>query len=89
MSLRRQQAAALPESQSPVNRQSKRLKPHPLFLLHMQAQKKKLSKRKRRNKISRSAERDHRCRWTTPPFKKKADENFIEGGRKLIFAKTV
>jgi len=48
MSLRRQQAAALPESQSPVNRQSKRLKPHPLFLLHMQAQKKKLSKRKRR-----------------------------------------
>ena len=48
MSLRRQQAAALPESQSPVNSQNKRLKPYPLFLLHMQAQKKKLSKRKRR-----------------------------------------
>ena len=30
----------------------------PLFLLHMQAQKKKLSKRKRRYEISRSAERD-------------------------------
>ena len=31
---------------------------YPLFLLHIQAQKKKLSKRKRRNKLSRSAERD-------------------------------
>ncbi|HBO66039.1 MAG TPA: hypothetical protein DD628_05090 [Clostridiales bacterium] len=31
---------------------------YPLFLLHMRAQKKKLSKRKRRKKISRSAERD-------------------------------
>ena len=30
---------------------------YPLFLLHIQAQKKKLSKRKRRKKISRSAER--------------------------------
>ena len=26
--------------------------------------------------ISRFAKRDHRCRWTTPPFKKKAGENF-------------
>ncbi len=31
---------------------------YPLFLLQNQAQKKKLSKRKRRNKLSRSAERD-------------------------------
>ena len=53
---------------------------HPLFLLHMQAQKKKLSKRKRRNKISRSAEHDHRCRWTPPPFEK--------GGRKLYREQT-
>ena len=65
---------------------------YPLFLLHIQAQKKKLSKRKRREgidtyakhvcrrrrdgEISRFAKRDHRCRWTTPPFKKKAGENF-------------
>ncbi len=28
-------------------------------------------------RISRSAERDHRCRWTTPPFEK--------GGRKLYY----
>ena len=65
---------------------------HPLFLLHIQAQKKKLSKRKRREGIdtyakhvcrrrrdwviSRFAKRDHRCRWTTPPFKEKAGENF-------------
>ena len=65
---------------------------HPLFLLHIQAQKKKLSKRKRREgidtyakhvcrrrrdgEISHSAECDHRCRWTTPPFKEKAGENF-------------
>ena len=53
---------------------------YPLFLLHMQAQKKKLSKRKRRNKISRSAEHDHRCRWTPPPFEK--------GGRKLYREQT-
>ena len=31
---------------------------YPLFLLQNQVQKKKLSKRKRRNKLSRSAERD-------------------------------
>ena len=32
-----------------IQQKSKRLNPHPLFLLHMRAQKKKLSKRKRRN----------------------------------------
>ena len=41
----------------------------------MQAQKKKLSKRKRRHEISRSAERDRRRRRLAPPFEK--------GGRKL------
>ena len=47
-----------------------------LFLLHIQAQKKKLSKRKRRKKISRSAERDKGdLPLTQPPFSK--------GGRKL------
>ncbi len=46
------------KSPSPVNSQNKRYVFYPLFLLHMQAQKKKLSKRKRRNEISRSAERD-------------------------------
>ena len=50
MSLRRQQAAAILESPSPVNNQNKGFLPYPLFLLHMQAQKKKLSKRKRRNR---------------------------------------
>ena len=44
------------------------------------SQQKKLSKRKRRNKISRSAEHDHRCRWTPPPFEK--------GGRKLYREQT-
>ena len=34
----------------------------PLFLLHIQAQKKKLSKRKRRNEVSHSAEHDRRHR---------------------------
>ena len=53
---------------------------HPLFLLQKRAQKKKPSKRKRRNKISRSAEHDHRCRWTPPPFEK--------GGRKLYREQT-
>ena len=49
---------------------------HPLFLLHIQAQKKKLQKRKRRKKISRSAERDKGdLPLTQPPFEK--------GGRKL------
>ena len=37
-------------AKDPVKSQSKRYMPHPLFLLHMQAQKKKLSKRKRRNR---------------------------------------
>ena len=49
---------------------------YPLFLLHMQAQKKKLSKRKRRVEISRSAERDKSyALLMAPPFEK--------GGRKL------
>ena len=40
-----------------------------LFLLHIQAQKKKLSKRKRRKEISRSAERDKGdLPLTQPPF---------------------
>ena len=73
-----EQCSTLPKSQSPLNRQKKKSKSIPLFLLTKKAQKKKLSKRKRRKKISRSAERDHRCRWTTPPFKKKAGENFIK-----------
>ena len=48
-----------------------------LFLLHIQAQKKKLSKRKRRKKISRSAERDKgSAPLNAPPFEK--------GGRKLL-----
>ena len=47
-----------------------------LFLLHMQAQKKKLSKRKRRNGISHSAECDKgSAPLMAPPFEK--------GGRKL------
>ena len=61
---------------------------YPLFLLHMQAQKKKLSKRKRRKKISRSAERNHRCRWTTPPFKK-GGRKLLCGGRKLYSAQKI
>ena len=50
---------------------------HPLFLLHMQAQKKKLSKRKRRDGvISHSAECDKgSAPLMAPPFEK--------GGRKL------
>ena len=64
------------KTQSTANSQNKRLKPYPLFLLHMQAQKKKLSKRKRRKKISHSAERDKGdLPLTQPPFEK--------GGRKL------
>ena len=58
-----------------IQQKSKRLNPHPLFLLQKQAQKKKLSKRKRRHEISRSAERDRRRRRLAPPFEK--------GGRKL------
>ena len=58
-----------------TNRQKKNQILRPLFLLHMQAQKKKLSKRKRRHEISRSAERDRRRRRLAPPFEK--------GGRKL------
>ena len=51
---------------------------YPLFLLHMRAQKKKLSKRKRRKKISRSAECDKGSSpLTQPPFEK--------GGRKLDY----
>ena len=56
---------------------------YPLFLLHMQAQKKKLQKRKRRKEISRSAEHDKGdLPLTQPPFEK--------GGRKLYYgAKTL
>ena len=43
---------------------------HPLFLLHMQAQKKKLSKRKRRNEVSHSAECDRRHRRLVQAFEK-------------------
>ena len=68
------------KSPSISNRQNKKSKSIPLFLLKKKAQKKKLQKRKRRKKISRSAEHDHRCRWTTPPFEK--------GGRKLYFGAT-
>ena len=46
------------KSPSPVNRQNKRYVFYPLFLLPSPPQKKKLQKRKRRNEISRSAERD-------------------------------
>ena len=60
---------------------------YPLFLLTKKAQKKKLQKRKRRKKISRSAERDHRCRWTTPPFKKKAGENYCVAGENFMVRK--
>ena len=47
-----------PYAQSPsiANRQKKKSKSIPLFLLTKKAQKKKLQKRKRRKKISRSAE---------------------------------
>ena len=47
-----------PYAQSPsiANRQNKKSKSIPLFLLTKKAQKKKLQKRKRRKKISRSAE---------------------------------
>ena len=49
---------------------------YPLFLLHIQAQKKKLPKRKRRKEISRSAERDKSYALLTAPPSPK-------GGRKL------
>ena len=67
---------------STVYSQIKRFDAHPLFLLHMQAQKKKLSKRKRRHEISRSAERDKSyALLMSAPFKK--------GARKLYWrAKT-
>ena len=71
-----------PTSKNPstANIQNKRFLPHPLFLLQNQAQKKKISKRKRRKKISRSAERDKgSAPLMAPPFKKKAGENF-DGG---------
>ena len=45
------------KSPSISNRQNKKSKSIPLFLLKKKAQKKKLQKRKRRKKISRSAER--------------------------------
>ena len=52
---------------------------YPLFLLQNQAQKKKLSKRKRQKKLSRSAERDKGdLPLTQPPFEK--------GGRKLYYS---
>ena len=54
-----------------------------LFLLHIQAQKKKLSKRKRRKKISRSAERDKgSAPLNAPPFEK-GGRKLLCGGRKL------
>ena len=53
----------------------------PLFLLHMQAQKKKLSKRKRRNEISRSAERDEGSASSTRKPLKRLDLNFNEKKR--------
>ena len=64
-------------TREPKRRQQskQKIKSRPLFLLHMQAQKKKLSKRKRRHEISRSAERARRRRRLAPPFEK--------GGRKL------
>ena len=39
------------------------------------AKEKAIKKKSAGREISHSAERDHRCRWTTPPFEK--------GGRKL------
>ena len=55
---------------------------HSLFLLQNQAQKKKLSKRKRRKEISHSAERDKGdLPLTQPPFEK--------GGRKLYYSKKI
>ena len=65
-----------------TNRQKKNQILHPLFLLLMPPQKKKLSKRKRRHEISRSAERDKSyALLMSAPFKK--------GARKLYWrAKT-
>ena len=66
------------QNPSPLNSQKKKSKLHTLFLLHIQAQKKKLLKRKRRAEISRSAERDKGSSpLTQPPFEK--------GGRKLDY----
>ena len=52
---------------------------YPLFLLTKKAQKKKLSKRKRRKKISHSAERDKGDLPLTQPPPQKAGENFNDG----------
>ena len=53
-----------------TNRQKKNQILHPLFLLLIPPQKKKLSKRKRRHEISRSAERDRRHRRLVQAFEK-------------------
>ena len=56
---------------------------YPLFLLHIQAQKKKLSKRKRRKKISRSAERDKSSALLIAPPSPKGGRKLCYSGRKL------
>ena len=76
VSIRRQQATALRTKPKYSQQPKQKIYAYPLFLLHIQAQKKKLSKRKRRKKISHSAERDKGdLPLTQPPFEK--------GGRKL------
>ena len=89
------------KSPSISNRQNKKSKSIPLFLLTKKAQKKKLQKRKRRKKISRSAERlpslgdadthaPRMCQF--PPlsvddtaFPKRRAKTLIAAARKLYF----
>ena len=63
----------------PPQQPKQKIYAYPLFLLQKRAQKKKLSKRKRRNKISRSAERDKGDLPLTQPPPQKAGENFNDG----------
>ena len=80
MSLAGEQCSPLPRKiQVQPTDEIKKLNHYPLFLLHMQAQKKKLQKRKRRYEISRSAERDKgSAPLNAAPFEK--------GARKLYYA---
>ena len=59
------------KNQSTANRQNKKSDaPFAFSFAYAGAKEKAIKKKSAGREISHSAERDHRCRWTTPPFEK-------------------
>ena len=75
------------KAQSAVNSQRKNQISIRFFFCKIRRKRKSYQKENADIEVSRFAERDHRCRWTTPPFKKKAGENYCVAGENFMVRK--